>query len=147
MRPRVCPWSPLAGGFLAGKYQREGEGKGASGQGRLSGDNPFGDQKFTDHNWRVLDALRAVSDELGRPLARVALAWASARPGVTAPILGARTLEQLRDNLASLDIVLTSAQLQTLDERGRLDPVHPYYIFTDEVSRSVFGGATVQGWR
>jgi len=46
---------------------------------------------------------------------------------VTAPILGARTLEQLRDNLASLDIVLTSAQLQTLDERGRLDPVHPYY--------------------
>jgi len=76
----VCPWSPLAGGFLAGKYQREGKGKGATGQGRLSGDNPFGDQKFTDHNWRVLDALREVSGEVGQPMARVALAWASARP-------------------------------------------------------------------
>ncbi len=143
----VCPWSPLAGGFLAGKYQRAGEGQGAIGQGRLSGDNPFGDQKFTDHNWRVLDALREVSGELGQPMARVALACASARPGVTAPILGARTLEQLRDNLASLDISLTSAQLQTLDERSRPDPAHPYYIFTDEVNRGIFGGATVQGWQ
>ena len=141
----VCPWSPLAGGFLAGKYEREGAG--ATGQGRLSGSNPFGNQKFTARNWRVLDALRTVAAQVDRPLAQVALAWASVQPGITAPILGISKLEQLHDNLDSLDIRLTPEQLRTLDESSALDPAFPYGIFTGEVNRMIFGGATVQGWR
>ncbi len=141
----VCPWSPLAGGFLAGKYERASEK--ATGQGRLSGSNPFGNQKFTDRNWRVLDTLRMVSVQVDRPLAQVALAWASAQPGITSLILGASKLEQLHDNLSSLDIRLTPDQIRTLDEGSTLDPAFPYGMFTSEVNRGIFGGATVQGWR
>ena len=72
----MMPWSPLAGGFLAGKYTRPAEGSSAkaSGEGRLSGSNPFGDTKFTARNWDTLDALQAVAAELGRSPAQVALA-------------------------------------------------------------------------
>ena len=139
----VCPWSPLAGGFLAGKYQRADEG--AIGQGRLSGSNPFGNQKFTDRNWHVLDALGTVAEQVERPLAQVALAWVSAQSGITSPILGASKLEQLHDNLPSLEIRLTSEQFQMLNESSALDPAFPYGIFTSEVNRSIFGGAIVQG--
>jgi aryl-alcohol dehydrogenase-like predicted oxidoreductase len=140
----ICPWSPLGAGFLTGKYQREDAG--ASGEGRLIGANPFGNSLFTDRNWRVLDTLRAVAVQIERPLAQVALAWALAQPGITAPILGASSLDQLHDNLDSLDIHLTPAQLQTLDESSAIEPAFPYSIFTSEVNRSIFGGTTVRGW-
>ena len=138
----VVPWSPLAGGFLAGKYERKGAG--ATGEGRLSGSNPFGNTKFTDRNWRVLDALKAVAAEVDRPPAQVALAWVSAQPGVTSLLLGASRLEQLRDNLAPLDVSLTPEQLRTLGEVGAPEAAN---FFTDGLKRIVFGGATVQGWR
>lgn len=138
----VVPWSPLAGGFLAGKYPRESEG--ANGEGRLSGSNPFGNTKFTERNWRVLDTLKAVAAEVSRPPAQVALAWASAQPGVTSLLLGASTLEQLHDNLASLEVSLTPDQLRTLNEASAPESA---YFFTDGLKRIVFGGATVQGWR
>ncbi len=138
----VCAWGPLASGFLTGKYQREGDD--VTGQGRFEKRKPF--RKFTDRNWRALDAVRTVAAEVDRPLAQVALAWASAQPGITSLLLGARELEQLHDNLASLDIGLTSEQLRTLDESSALGPIHPYRVFTGEVNRGIFGGATVQGW-
>lgn len=144
----VCPWSPLAAGFLAGKYRRDDAGSEArgGGEGRLSGPNPFGDSKFTDRNWRILDALRAVAEQAGRPMAQVALAWANARPGVSASILGARTLDQLRDNLAALDVALTPDQARTLDDAGAPEPCFPYPIFTPAVNRIIFGGADVRAW-
>ena len=149
----ITPWSPLAGGFLAGKYERPAEGAAdvatgrATEQGRLSGSNPFGNTKFTDRNWRVLDAVRTVAAEIDRPPAQVALAWAAAQPGIAALILGASKREQLDDNLASLDIRLTADQLRTLDERSAPEPTFPYPIFTPAVNRMIFGGATVRGWR
>ena len=138
----VVPWSPLAGGFLAGRYEREGAG--VAGEGRLSGSNPFGNTKFNDRNWRVLDALKAVAAEVDRPPAQVALAWVSAQPGVTSLLLGASKLEQLRDNLASLDVSLTPEQLRTLNEVSEPEAAN---FFTNGLKRIVFGGATVQGWR
>ena len=143
----VVPWSPLAGGFLAGKYERGSAGAKASGEGRLSGANPLGDTKFTDQNWRVLDALRTVARQLGRPLPQVALAWASAQPGISALLLGASKVTQLHDNLASLDVQLTPEQLHMLDQVSALELVHPYQISTPGVNRSIFGGHAVQGWR
>lgn len=140
----ICPWSPLAGGFLAGKYQRAEAG--GTGEGRLSGSNPFGNTKFSDRNWRILNTLRTVAAQVDRPLAQVALAWVSAQAGIASPILGASKLEQLHDNLSSLEICLTPKQVQLLDESSALDPVFPYGIFTSEVNRGIFGGATVQGW-
>ena len=76
----------------------------------------------------------------------MALAWASAQPGITAPIIGASTLNQLQDNLASLTIRFTTGQLRMLDEASTLPPVFPYPIFTPTVNRSIFGGQSVQGW-
>lgn len=142
----ICPWSPLAGGFLAGKYQRTDAG--TTGQGRLSGNNPFQGKftKFTDRNWRILDVLRTVAAQVDRPLAQVALAWVLAQSGITSPILGATRLEQLHSNIASLEIRLTPEQLQMLDESSAIDLAFPYSIFTSEGSRIIFGGATVQGW-
>ncbi len=71
----VMPWSPLAGGFFTGKYQRED----TSNTGRLSSANPFGDSKFSDRNWAILEVFKAVVSELDRPPAQVALAWVMAQ--------------------------------------------------------------------
>ncbi|MBF9221588.1 aldo/keto reductase [Hymenobacter ruricola] len=138
----ITPWSPLAAGFLAGKYERAGAG--ASGEGRLSGPNPFGNLKFTDHNWRVLEALRPVAAQLERPLAQVALAWATAQPGISSLIIGASRTEQLRDNLASLEVRLSAEHLQTLDDASIVDPVGGR--LWPVIKRAVFGGAEVRGW-
>ena len=152
----ITPWSPLAGGFLAGKYERPaGEasagaasaGAASAGDGRLAGPNPFGNTKFTDRNWRILEVLRAVAADVERSPALVALAWAAAQPGMSSLILGASRAEQLRDNLASLDVRLTPEQLHQLDEATAPDPTFPYPIFTPAVNRMIFGGQSVQGWR
>ena len=92
----VMPWSPLAGGFLSGKYQRGN----TADSGRLSGANPFGSSKFVDRNWAILDVLQAVSAEFGRPMAQIALAWTLARRGVASTLIGARTVSQLEGNIA-----------------------------------------------
>ncbi|THF86612.1 aldo/keto reductase [Deinococcus sp. KSM4-11] len=138
----IVPWSPLAGGFLAGKYQQGSDQ--VTGQGRLSGSNPFQGPftKFTARNWAILDALRGVAAEVGRPPAQVALAWLVAQPGVASTILGASRLSQLQDNLASLEITLTPEQLGTLNTAGA--PATPF--FTPDLRRVVFGGADVQNW-
>lgn len=158
----IMPWSPLSGGFLAGKYRREeartamapslpdtasnGSDEAADASARLSGANPFGDTIFTDRNWAVLDVLRAVAAEAGRPPAQVALAWASRRPGISSLIIGASKADQLTDNVASLDVALTPDQVKALDEAGGTEPMNLYTIFTPMVNRMVFGGASVSGW-
>lgn len=142
----IVPWSPLAAGFLAGKYERAGDGA-ATGEGRLSGPNPFGNTLFTDRNWRILEALRAVATQAEKPLTQVALAWAAAQPGVASLIIGASKLAQLHDNIAALDVRLSPEQLRTLDEASALEPTFPYPIFTAAGNRGVFGGTSVRGWQ
>ena len=138
----LVPWSPLAGGFLAGTYERDSDPD----SGRLSGPNPFGDSKFSDRNWDTLDALRAVAAELDRSPAQVALAWALGRPGVSSVLVGARTERQLRDNLGALDVALTDGHRQRLDaasvRRGDL-PMRE--LASPEIRRMLFGGHTVRG--
>ena len=139
----IVPWSPLAGGFLTGKYER-GDAPDA---GRLSGSNPFGDSKFTDRNWDVLDALRRVADEAGRSPAEVALAWLRARPGVASILVGARTAEQLAANLASLSLDLTAEQTGALDAASALAADYSSMTDSPGLKAAVFGGASVEGWR
>lgn len=142
----VCAWSPLAGGFLTGKYRPDG--KEVIGEGRLDtgkgGNNRA--QAITERHWHTLSAVRTIAEQVGRTPAQVALAWASAQPGITSLILGASKLEQLNDNLASTDFRLTADQLRILNDISALEPVHPYMITPDVVSRAIFGGASVQGW-
>ena len=143
----VLPWSPLAGGFLTGKYERkDADAKSASGEGRLSGANPFGNTKFTGRNWRILDALKSVAAGMGRPPAQVALAWAAAQPGITSTIIGASKVEQLQDNLAALAIEFTPAQMQALAEGSAPEP-SPYDYLRPGILTQIVFGASVQGWR
>ncbi|OWP63778.1 aldo/keto reductase [Hymenobacter amundsenii] len=143
----IVPWSPLAGGFLAGKYEREGTGIQPVGghDGRLSGANPFSGpfSKFTARNWQILDALREVASQLDRPLAQVALAWTLTRPGVTSTLIGASRPEQVPANLAALEIGFTPEQLRALNAASA--PENPEF-FSAGLKQMVFGGASVQGW-
>ncbi|MBT9392093.1 aldo/keto reductase [Hymenobacter sp. NST-14] len=143
----LVPWSPLAGGFLAGKYERAEEGVQPVGgsEGRLSGANPFSGpfSKFTARNWQILAVLRAVAAELGRPPAQVALAWTLARPGVTSTLIGASRPGQVPVNLAALEIDFSPAQLRALNEASA--PETPGF-FSAELKHMIFGGTRVQGW-
>ena len=157
------PWSPLAGGFLTGKYKRdviesrnakgegpEGEsakGDDAKGDGRLTGANPLGQTPFTERNWAILDALKRVADECGRSPTEVALAWTASQPGVDSVLIGASRAEQLSANIAALDITLSDAQLAALAQASALPAAFPWSGFGDGVKRSIFGGADVQAWK
>ncbi len=137
----VMPWSPLAGGFLTGKYRRD-----APREGRLGKPNPLGDSKFTDANWAVLDVLRSVAEEVGRTPAEVALAWLAARPGVASIVIGASRPDQLASNVAALDVVLTPGQSLRLTEAGAPVPGFSDGLTARGTRRMVFGGNDVRGW-
>jgi aryl-alcohol dehydrogenase-like predicted oxidoreductase len=140
----LCPWSPLAGGLLSGKYRREGSG--GKGEGRLTMPNPIFN-KFTEHNWRVLDALLEVAKQVGKSPAQVALNWLATQPGVTSIILGATKTAQLADNLGSLDFTIPAELRKRLDEVGAPDAVHPYNFYAPFMQSRISGGVTLREWR
>jgi aryl-alcohol dehydrogenase-like predicted oxidoreductase len=140
----LCPWSPLAGGLLSGKYRRQGAG--GVGEGRLTMPNPIFN-KFTEHNWKVLEALMEVSRQIGKAPAQVALNWLATQPGVTSIILGATKSAQLAENLASLDFSIPADLRKRLDDVGRPEPVHPYNFFVPWMQARISGNTTVREWR
>ena len=107
----LCPWSPLGQGFLTGKYSREG---GLTGESRASESSRFEGRYLTDENFDVHDELDAVADEVDATPARTALAWLMHREGVTAPIVGARTVDQLTENLGAAAVDLSDEQVARL---------------------------------
>ena len=138
----VMPWSPLAGGFLTGKYQREN----TKDIGRLSGANPFGDSKFTDRNWGILAVLGAVAEELDRPVAQVALAWTIARAGVTSTLIGVRSVAQIESNIAAAEIFLTDDQMERLNAASAPPYSFSSSLTTRGIRKMIFGGNVVAGW-
>lgn len=138
----VMPWSPLAGGFLTGKYNREDTSK----TGRLSGANPFGDSKFSDRNWEILAILKEVAAEQDRLPAQIALAWVIAQRGVVATLVGARSVSQLTDNIAALDVELTADQMNRLDHISALAGGFSASLTTRVVRQMLYGGHDVIGW-
>jgi aryl-alcohol dehydrogenase-like predicted oxidoreductase len=119
----LLPWSPLGGGWLSGKYQRDVT---PTGDTRL-GENPkrgmeaFDKRNAREQTWQVIDALNAVAKARGVPSAQIALAWVAAQPAVTSVLLGARTREQLADNLTATSLTLTASELATLDAVSKPD--------------------------
>jgi aryl-alcohol dehydrogenase-like predicted oxidoreductase len=114
----LIPWSPLAGGFLTGKYSRD---ESLSPKDSRYGLEPrrMGRNHFTEGSFDVLDAVQAMAGEKGCTPAQIALAWCKDQPGVTSAIIGPRTLEQLEDSLGTTEISLTQ------EDRERLDEVAP----------------------
>ena len=114
----LLPWSPLAGGWLTGKYQRDADPTGAT---RLGEDPQRGMEAWEPRNkqertWRILDAVEEMAKAKGVNQAQVSLAWLEAKPAVTSVILGARNTNQLADNLGAASVELTPDELELLDE-------------------------------
>jgi aryl-alcohol dehydrogenase-like predicted oxidoreductase len=134
----VTPWSPLRSGMLTGKYARDRTTPASSGRAAWIARN------VNEQAFRVIDELCAVAGRIGVTPAQVALAWVRARPGVSAPILGARTIDQLDDNLAAIDIRLSQAQLDALDLVSRPKLAFPTEMIRNAVTAS-YGGMTIDG--
>jgi aryl-alcohol dehydrogenase-like predicted oxidoreductase len=140
----LLPWSPLAGGWLSGKYTREARPTGAT---RLGEDPSRGIEAYDRvggqaRTWDVLEAVQDVAEAHAAPMPQVALAWLLARPAVTSVILGARTLEQLVQNLGAADLVLAPEEHARLDQVSAPDvPDYPYGgPGQDQRSRKLEGG-------
>ncbi|PJJ71863.1 aryl-alcohol dehydrogenase (NADP+) [Diaminobutyricimonas aerilata] len=125
----LLPWSPLAGGWLSGKYRRDEPPRGATrlGENPERGMEAWAARNADERTWRVIDTVDAIASETGSTAARVALAWLAQRPVVTSVILGARTIEQLDDNLAAAELHLDDEAMTRLTEASapRIDD-YPY---------------------
>lgn len=113
----VIPWSPLAGGFLADKYERGKDPK----EGRAATDE-FTQKRFTDENWEVLDVVRELAVEKDATAAQISIAWLLHKPVVDTPIIGPRTVDHLDENVRALDIEFTDDEMEQLE-----DPITPVW--------------------
>jgi aryl-alcohol dehydrogenase-like predicted oxidoreductase len=140
----LLPWSPLASGWLSGKYQRDQP----PAAGTRAADNAdegmriWNQRGQLERNWQVLDAVRKVADRRGVSMAQVSIAWLAGRPAVASVILGARTMEQLEDNLAAAELSLSPEEAHLLDEAST--PVAPDYPYGEpgqiQRDRRIAGG-------
>jgi len=133
----LTAWSPLAGGVLTGKYH----GHGTPEQGRMNSDMLKDFMPERERTDRILAAVKSVSDESGRSMAQVALAWLRYRPVPVIPIIGARKVSQFQDNLASFQLTLSADQLKTLDEASVIELGFPYELYAKAMPRAIcYGG-------
>jgi aryl-alcohol dehydrogenase-like predicted oxidoreductase len=136
----LLPWSPLGGGWLTGKYRRDERPTGST---RLGEDPERGveayDRRNTDRTWAIIDRVSAVAEVHRCSLGQVALAWVRQRPSVSSVVLGARTIEQLDDNLGSADITLSAEEmdhLSVVSAPGIAD--YPYRMLARECAMGVW---------
>ena len=119
----VIPWSPLAGGMLTGKVRRGAELP----AGTRAAIDPNNRARFSaERNIEIAEAVIGVAERIGKTPGQVALGWVVRQPGITAPIFGARTLEQLEDNLGATDVLFDEEARKQLDEASSLELVYPY---------------------
>ncbi len=139
----LLPWGPLGGGWLSGKYSRDQRPSGAT---RLGEDPGRGmeawDRRGTEHTWDVIEAVQRVAEGREVSMAEVALSWLLHRPAVSSVILGARTLEQLENNLRAADLRLSDDETDALDRVS--EPTAPDYPYgplgVDQQHRELAGG-------
>ena len=125
----MIPWSPLRGGWLSGKYRRGMERPPKGTRVEIAAEKGWGESwpnLANEHTWTVVDALLEVAEETGRTPAQVAVRWLLQRPGVTAPILGARTMRQLEDNLGAVGWSLSGEQMTKLTTASDVALPYPY---------------------
>jgi aryl-alcohol dehydrogenase-like predicted oxidoreductase len=134
----VLAWSPLARGVLTGKYHGEGKADG----GRMTNEEM---KAFLPEEQRaapIISAVKSVAEQSGRSMAQVALAWLRHQTVPVIPIIGARKVSQLQDNLASLDLELSAEQLKSLDGASRIELGFPQSVYEKEMVRATRYGGT-----
>jgi aryl-alcohol dehydrogenase-like predicted oxidoreductase len=117
-------WSPLAGGLLSGKY-KAADDKGPSGARRTTFDFPLVDK---DRAFKCVDAMRPLAQQRQVSVAQIALAWILSKPFVSSVIIGAKSMDQLRDNIAASRVQLTVEEIKLLDEVSQLPPEYPGWM-------------------
>ncbi len=123
----VIPWSPLGGGFLSGKYRRdERPPQGSRIAEAVESMEEHWDRRATERNWNTLNAVGEISEETGKSYAQISLNWLLRHEVVTAPIIGARNMDQLEDNLGATSWELSEEQVARLSEVSDLEDVYPY---------------------
>jgi aryl-alcohol dehydrogenase-like predicted oxidoreductase len=133
----VTAWSPLASGVLTGKYHGEGKADGARMSNAAMKEFLPEEQRAA----RIISAVKSVSAQVGRSMAQVALTWLRHQTVPVVPIIGARKVSQLQDNLASLDLELSAEQLTSLDPASRIELGFPQGIYEKEMARALrYGG-------
>ncbi|MEV0893313.1 aldo/keto reductase [Promicromonospora sp. NPDC050262] len=139
-------WSPLAGGVLTGKYSRQdlaGASPGDGGSARKQFNVALGG--VNERSLAIVDTVKEIAAAIGRTPAQVSLAWVLGRPGVTAPVVGARTPAQLAENLEALDVDLSTAQLEKLDDVSAVDLGFPHAMLaSDHIRAQVQGDLTIE---
>jgi aryl-alcohol dehydrogenase-like predicted oxidoreductase len=140
----VCPWSPLGGGVLTGKYSRAdlSAPKGGDISSRKAINTMTG--RLSEQSLAAAAVLAELAHETGKTAAQIALAWTLCNPAVTAPVLGVRTLEQLDDNLGALNVELSADQLARLDKVSAVPKVFPIDILKSPAEGMMFGNVKVQ---
>lgn len=131
----VTPWSVLGAGVLSGKYTREKAAQGRASQRAAR----------VERNLEIARLVTEIADETGHSPSQVAIAWVQQQPGVIVPLVGARTLEQVRDNLGAVEVRLTGEQLGRLDEATRIDLGFPHDFIRNPFSSDLLFGGTRDG--
>jgi len=122
----IIPWSPLAGGLLTGKYKRGEEPPEGSRFADVT--NPIYRRRLNDRIYDVVEGLEPLAREKGMTLSQFSLAWVMQQPGVTSPIIGPRTMDQLEDNLAAAGVTFSEDELRAINRVARRgDSVAPFY--------------------
>lgn len=140
----VIPWSPLGSGVLTGKYTRADLdiGGGAASAAGTRKNIAAGNGSLTERGLAIADVVKSVAAETGTTPSQVAIAWTLLNPAVTAPIIGARTMAHLEDNLGALDVVLSDEQLARLEQASAVELGFPHEFLTRPLTRSVMFGET-----
>lgn len=138
----VCPWSPLGGGVLSGKYSKadlsaEVDISSRKGQNVMTG-------RLSEKSLTVAEAVGDVAKEIGKSSAQVAIAWLLSKPSVCSPVLGVRTMAQLEDNLGALEVDLSAEHIARLDTASQIAPIFPEYVLKGPAEGMMFGGVKVE---
>jgi aryl-alcohol dehydrogenase-like predicted oxidoreductase len=136
----VLPWGPLGAGFLSGRYRRdeppaEGSRMAAAGDALEEARH----RRAIERNFRVVDEAKAIARERGATIPQVAIAWLLGTPGVTAPVLGPRTLEHLEDLLGASDLVLDADERRRLEAHAPPPEAYPYRMLGEQMGIESFG--------
>lgn len=143
----ICPWSPLAEGFLTGKYQRDGDT--ISGEGRLAiFKEHYHDflKAFTEQDWAVLQYIKELSQQLNITPAQIALRWALDQPLIASVNIGATSVQHLEANIDIFDFTLTQTVREKLNTLSAPGAVYPYKLFEGNYLSMLNGGANVTRW-
>ncbi|MEM6629082.1 MAG: aldo/keto reductase [Bacteroidota bacterium] len=121
----LLPWGPLGGGFLTGKYVKEGPKSGRIATTSQETEESW-ERRNTEQNWRIMEKVQALAKTYKASPSQIALSWILAKEVVSSVIIGVRTLDQLNDNLGAKDLVLSHAEILELDELSVLPELYPY---------------------